>query len=147
MKVCEWKGELRVDIREWNEGKPTKKGISLTLSRWKILVENFDEIDESKKEGRQFGQHLGGNVYCELKPNGHVDIRKYWKPADESVPTKKGIYLRPDEYAELKKVAGDVGSVTPELSGVVPCFLSSDHANQLGMLTCPECNPNDFQNW
>ncbi|MES9882134.1 MAG: transcriptional coactivator p15/PC4 family protein [Sedimenticola sp.] len=27
VKVCEWKGELRVDIREWNEGKPTKKGI------------------------------------------------------------------------------------------------------------------------
>jgi hypothetical protein len=146
VKVCDWNGELRVDIREWNEGKPTKKGISLPLSRWKNLVNIFDQIDEAKKGGIQFGQHLGGNVYCHLK-SGYVDVRKYWKPAGESVPTKKGIFLRPDEYSELKVVAAEVGTVLPELDGVVPCIQQDDHMNQLGYLRCTECNPNDFQNW
>ena len=31
VQVVKWKGELRVDLREWNDDKPTKKGISLTL--------------------------------------------------------------------------------------------------------------------
>lgn len=33
VQVCEWNGELRVDLREWDNDKPTKKGISLTLMR------------------------------------------------------------------------------------------------------------------
>ena len=35
VQVNEWRGELRVDIRELKDDKPTKKGISLTLMRWK----------------------------------------------------------------------------------------------------------------
>ena len=31
IEVTEWKGELPVDLREWKDDKPTKKGISLTL--------------------------------------------------------------------------------------------------------------------
>ena len=34
-----------------------------------------------------------------------------------------------------------------ELDGVVPCYMQSDHMNQLGALRCSECNPNDYQNW
>ena len=34
IEVTEWKGELHVDLREWKEDKPTKKGISLTLMQW-----------------------------------------------------------------------------------------------------------------
>ena len=30
---------------------------------------------------------------------------------------------------------------------VVPCYVQSDHMNQLGALRCSECNPNDYQNW
>ena len=35
----------------------------------------------------------------------------------------------------------------PELDGVVPCYVQSDHINQLGALRCSECNPNNYQNW
>ena len=28
VEVKEWKGEVRVDLREWKDDKPTKKGIS-----------------------------------------------------------------------------------------------------------------------
>ena len=34
-----------------------------------------------------------------------------------------------------------------ELDGVVPCYVQSDHMNQLGALLCSECNLNDYQNW
>ena len=42
MEVSEWRGELRVDIREWRDDKPTKKGISLTLMRWKNWVNELE---------------------------------------------------------------------------------------------------------
>ena len=50
VQVCEWKGDLRVDLREWQDNKPTKKGISLSLSRWKNLVESIMYIDQAVQE-------------------------------------------------------------------------------------------------
>ena len=49
--------------------------------------------------------HIDGNVYCTIAENGVcVDIRQYWKPGDQVVPTTKGIYLRPSEYVRLKEL-------------------------------------------
>ena len=67
-----------------------------------------------------------------------VDIRQYWKPQEELVPTKKGICLRPSEYDRLKELLPEIGNTLPELSAVVSCFLQSDHMNQLGALQCSE---------
>lgn len=144
VQVNEWKGELRVDIREWKEDKPTKKGISLTLPRWKIWTESIESVDDALKDKNMcwYKNHLGGNVYCTITENSFcVDIRQYWKPEDKVVPCKKGICLRPSEYARLKEVVPEIGKVLPELGAVVPCYLQSDH--QRGCLHCPECNPND----
>ena len=58
-QVCTWKGSLRVDLHEWDDDKPTKKGISLTLNRWK----NFDAVDESLSKRERFQTHLGGNEH------------------------------------------------------------------------------------
>ena len=41
----------------------------------------------------------------------------------------------------------EIGRALSELDGVVPCYVQSDHMNQLGALRCLECNPNDYQNW
>ena len=75
-----------------------------------------------------------------------VDIRQYWKPEEEMISTKKGICSRPLEYVRLKELLPEIGNTLPELNGVVPCFLQSDHMNHLGALQCSECNPNDFYN-
>ena len=148
VRVCEWKGDKRVDLRECDGEIPTKKGISLTLIRWKWLVDNIDYIDEALKKGDVYEQHLGGNVYVKIKQGGVcVDIRQYWKPEEEVVPTKKGLCLRPTEYERLKEVIPEIGTALPELNSIVPCMFRSDHANQLGLLQCAECNPNDFMNW
>ena len=148
VEVNEWKGELRVDIREWKEDKPTKKGISLILMRWKNWVHQLEYADAALQEKTSYGHHIGGNVCCNVAENGVcVDIRQYWKAQVELVPTKKGICLRPSEYERLKELVPEIGNALPELSAVVPCFLQSDHMNQLGALQCSECNPNDCNNW
>ena len=148
VQVNEWRGELRVDIREWQEDKPTKKGISLTLMRWKNLVDASEFVDQALHGKKAYSAHLGGNVYCSIGENSVcVDIRQYWKPDNEVVPTKKGICLRPTEYNSLKKHVSEIGRNLPELDAVIPCYLQSDHMNQLGALRCSECNPNDNGNW
>ena len=147
VEVCEWKGELRVDLREWQDGKPTKKGISLPLMRWKNWVDYIEYVDEALREKKTYKSHLGGNVYCSITESGCVDIRQYWRPESEVVPTKKGLCLRPSEYETLKGSIPTIGQVLPELNSVVPCYTQTDHLNQLGFLKCMECNPDDHMNW
>ena len=148
VQVCEWKSELRVDLREWENDAPTKKGISLILMRWKNLVDAFEYADQGLQNKEAYKAHLGGNVYiCIGTGSVCVDIRQFWKPENEVIPTKKGLCLRPGEYQRLKELIPEIGLALPELDGVVPCYLQSDHQNQLGALTCSECNPNDYENW
>ena len=63
MKVSEWRGELRVDIREWRDDKPRKKGIILTLMRWKNWVNQFEFVEKALHEKKSYGNHVRGNVY------------------------------------------------------------------------------------
>ena len=94
VEVKEWKGELRVDLREWKDHKPTKKGISLTLMRWKNWVTYLEYMDQAIAEKKHYKSHLGGNVYCTVNEGSAcMDIRQYWKPQEEVVPTKKGVVL------------------------------------------------------
>jgi hypothetical protein len=53
----------------------------------------------------------------------YVDIRKHWLPLNQTevVPTKKGITLRPSEYAKLKDVTSVISDFVPQLNSVVPC--------------------------
>ena len=113
-----------------------------------VLVDSLDSTDQALKNNQAYITHLGGNVYCSVTENNPcVDLRQYWKPEEEVLPTKKGLCLRPFEYGRLKMMISEVGQALPELNGVVPCYLQSDHLNQQGALQCPECNPNDYTNW
>ncbi len=78
-----------------------------------------------------------------------MNIRKFWLPEGEerAVATRKGIALRFDEFKVLVQSVNDINCHVPELADVVPCSMREDHQNQLGALSCSECNPNDFRNW
>ena len=67
--------------------------------------------------------------------------------ARRGVFTKKGLCLRPLEYIAITELITEIGRALPELDGVVPCYVQSDHMNQLGALQCSECYPNDYKNW
>ena len=83
IEVTEWKGELHVDLREWKDDKPTKKGISLTLMRWKNWVDYLEYADQARTEKQNYKSHLGGNVYCTItKGSACMDIRQYRKPQE-----------------------------------------------------------------
>ena len=76
-----------MDLRQWADNKPTKKGISLPLVRWKQLVDSSEYIDEALKKDKPFQSHLGGNLYCSVRENYPcMDIRQFWKPEEEIVP-------------------------------------------------------------
>ena len=60
---------------------------------------------------------------------------------------REGIFLRPLEYIAIKEFIPQIGRALPELDGGVPCYMQSDHMNQLGALQCSECNSNDYENW
>ena len=172
VKICQWKGEKRVDLREWEGNKPTKKGISLPLMRWKFLLDHIQYVDEALKNHKAYVHHLGGNVFCTVTTNSPCvdirqywtpteeivpstnrlclnlnDIRHYWKPTEKFVPCKKGLCLRPNEYRRLKEILPDITAAIPELNIVEPCFYQSDHATRSGYLRCSECNPSDFIKW
>lgn len=100
-----WQNEPRLDLRQWEIGqtnnKPTKKGISLKLHQIKTLNNGMESIQESLKKNEDLKWHLGMNVYASVqKDNPCVDICQYWKrpQLDESVPTKKGLCFRPQEF-------------------------------------------------
>lgn len=90
--MCDWKGEFRVDLQEWEKDTPTKKGISLTLMRWKNLVDGLEYADQKLQNKHDYSFHLdltiGVGSEC-------MDIREFWKPENKVVPTKKGLCLRP----------------------------------------------------
>ena len=156
LKVSEWKGEKRVDIREYNTKYPTKTGISLTLNRWTGLCHAVDMVDEhltrvKKGEHVEFEFHIGGNVYVSINsPFWIVSIRQFFCPmngANMRRPTPKGIRLKLGGWNTLKETIASVQREVPELENFVPCFARNDHSNQMGFLTCPECNPEGYQDY
>ena len=77
---------------------------------WKILVDQIENVDKALQNKLAYVYHVGGNVYCGIDEDSVcVDIRQYWKPNEEVVPTKKGIYLRPKEYNRLKELIPSIG--------------------------------------
>ena len=98
VQTTNWNDEVRIDIREWemqNDARiPTRKGTSLPLQRWKLLVESFDPLDKALQEKGGYSSHIGENVYVNVKPNnvlstsgntGYRQTRRRWfRPRRES---------------------------------------------------------------
>jgi hypothetical protein len=149
-RVCMWQNEPRLDLREWDQDKPTKKGISLKIHQVKSLADIMETIRENLDKNLEMKWHLGCNVYVTVRENNPcVDIRQYWKPPqqEESVPTKKGLCLRPEEYKNVEKHWEEIKYAMPELETFVPCYHQDDHLNQIGMWRCSACNPDGWGEW
>ena len=160
LKVQIWDDQLRVDIRTYEDNfqRPLKKGVSLSLARYKILTQYYDLLTEAlgKAEKRELGSrvsyHLGGGVYASVTPGwSFVDLRQYFVPDDgegELHPTKRGIMLNGYEWVKLMNSAAEIEEADPELDTTITCLEDLSHCNQLGALECKECHPfaDKFQN-
>ena len=68
-------------------------------------MDYLEYADQARTEKQNYKSHLGGNVYCTItEGSACMDIRQYWKPQEEVIPTKKGLYLRPLEYIAVKEL-------------------------------------------
>jgi hypothetical protein len=155
-----FKGKDYVDIRFFDKREndtyvPTKKGITLTMDQWKRLVTYH--IDSVLEKTEEYGDatdvqiHLGSNTYVTLKGDYKcVNIRKWFMPEDEEElrPTRKGIALNFTIFSMLQEVVPTINAalgdayISTEL-----CEHSDSHNNQMGMLRCKTCNPNEYQDW
>ena len=79
--VTTWNDEVRVD----NFRFPNKKGLSLTLSRWKTLLSYEDELNKAMEEaqchqlGHKVQYHLGGGQFVTVNPDFMgLDLRQYF---------------------------------------------------------------------
>ena len=135
--------------------KPVIKEFALTLQQWQQLMDRLQDIEKAVTDHKtakmvQFRYHLGRNRYVQVNSGFKVvDLRVFWLPEGKSdvQPTRRGISLKFEEFDSLVKLKAEIEQVIPELNTIQPCWMGSDHMNQLGALSCSECNPNDHYNW
>jgi len=121
----------------------------LYFCRWAQFRQSFDEIDGKvtallNNETVKYCQHIGGGHYVSVTTGfSCVDFRKFYMPKgqSEAKPTRTGIALRLKEWSEMKKLIETVNNDFPALATALPCYLQTDHQNQLSALDCRECYP------
>lgn len=106
---CSFRGELRVDIRDWTkEGQRTKKGISLPNTSWKellrskqLILNTIEQMKDKPPVNECF--HLGNDIFATIKsPYWLVDIRYWYKTDDGSLkPGRRGTSLKFPEFNKL----------------------------------------------
>ena len=128
-----------------------QKEVVFTKNRWAQFVLLLPDIDEEAKELNKqtrpiaYRRHIGDGYYVSVNAGYMcVDVRKYFLPfgmqhGDEK-PTKRGIALRLDEWAELLKLVPLIHQMFPSLANASPCYAQGDHLNQLGWLDCTSCH-------
>jgi len=116
--LSRWKGALQVDLREWYAGaaggelQPGKKGISLKREEWRALRAAMPAIDASAAAGPggpAVSLPLGGAggaaklaLTEDFKGARFVVVREFYGATGELKPGKKGLNLRPLEWAALR---------------------------------------------
>ena len=154
LSVSKFNGHHYIHIRTWEDGKPTKNGISLTEQMWWEIQRYISELDSYILQVQQGNQdvdykcHLGKNWYICVQSNyTFVNIRRYWTPPGTVYihPTKQGQILSFDMYNKMKDLFNDINACIPNFDQFQPCYMQLDHANVLGALACSVCNPTGYK--
>ena len=146
--VSRFNNELMIHIREYEtEGEktyPTKKGVCFSPSIFATLRMHLDDILhalEGVKSGKveEFKLHLGRGIFCTIsKKVTLIDLRRWFELDGKLTPTKKGLTLKSDEWADLKRIVYEVMDVDKEIRRANPCFFSRNHTEPG---SCQICNP------
>ena len=127
-----------------------KKTIHFTLNRWAHLVAMKGRLDDEVKELNcktrpvSFRETLGDGYYASVTSGVMcADFRKYYVPYGLDVsnirPSKNGLALRIDEWANLMQLIPAIHADFPELAEAHRCL--DDHNAKLDWLTCASCFP------
>ena len=118
VRVAEWKGELRADIRIYVQAIgedvliPTSKGVSIPIDLFPAVIDGVRKLGEvmgrekvveriPKSKKTEIG--VGINIF---RGQTLLYIRQFttMNNANEMKPTKKGISVRVDQYLQLLEV-------------------------------------------
>ena len=140
---------IREYVQHGSKSYPTKKGVSFNKSAWARFRACLDELDRNVQllkanQPVDVYQHLGGRYYASISKDFRcVNIRRYFLPPNTTKerPTRSGIALRLDEWDSLLLKIDQLHEQLPELKNAMPCYSSLDHSNQLGFVSCTQCNP------
>lgn len=147
--------KLHIHIRQYNrygeQTYPTKKGVTLYLSKWCMLEclkedldKYFQDYDKGTVPEEERSIHLGGGIYISINNKYPIlNIRHWWKPDEDTDPrpTKEGVILTEAKWNQLKDVMSIIRDFVPELNDASVGCPELDYQNQLGMLRCKERNP------
>jgi hypothetical protein len=123
VEACLYQGTQRIDVRVWDdEGKRTKRGISLTIEQWVALLEDADKLDADldrvkSGEGLHSSYCLGESVFVSItSPYRVLHIRRWYTDNGELKPGRQGITLRIPEWRHLVDLQEQLAHAHRELA-------------------------------
>ncbi|KAL4218172.1 hypothetical protein ACF0H5_004674 [Mactra antiquata] len=136
-----------VHVRYFDGKYPTKKGVAMSLARWKSLVQLIPKIQENRSADQSAFEHLGGNCYVSITDGiPGIDLRQFWMPdGDLQVKaTRRGVHFSQQDFDKFVDLIPRINCYIPEFHDIKLCSERDDHQNQQGLLRCKECNPNEY---
>ena len=123
------------------------KTITFDANMWAHFIAVMTKVDDGAMElNRQtrpvvIREHLGSGYYISVTSGVMcVDFRKYYVPyglpIDQARPTKTGISLRLDEWADLIQAIPSIHIAFPELAMAQRCVDDDSHLGQRGCTSC-----------
>ena len=131
-KIQYYQGELRFDIRKYSRKYPTKFGVSLNISKFRLLAENITPTTQAlqeviEKKDSLFEYHIGNNVWVKVEsPYAVVHIRKRALVNNQLYYTRYGISLKLGEWRKLVTSMEIVDANFSEIKNSIPCIYSHD---------------------
>jgi len=111
-----------------------------------------DEVKELNRKSRpvSFREYIGDGYYASVSTGVMcVDFRKYYLPYGLPVssirPSKNGLALRIDEWANMMQLIPSIHAALPELANAHPC--TNDHNAQRDWFACGSCFPFNDDKW
>ena len=141
---------LKSHIREWMNGRPTSKGITIPLQRWVNLLAHMKDMGKSMMKIKDEDDSMdvrykpGGDLIIGVKsPYRNVDLREFYRShSGELRPTTRGIKLKFYKWNKLRfECVTLVENTVSCVKDMTLCWAQEDHQNQLGMMECSECSP------
>jgi hypothetical protein len=141
LRVVSWRDEIRIDLRIWKDGKPTKIGVSLTADTWKFLSSIAEVLNLLVQNKTQFVQRLVNNYCISMdKAFGYISNRKFIQPEEspETIPTS-GVAIPINDWHLIYGSLAEINKHIPNFDVLVPCEFTHDMLDEFDV--CPRCGP------
>ena len=131
-----------------------RKTVSFSTNRWAHFLAVLTNVDDEAKELNRksrpvaYRHHIGDGYYVSVTDGVMcVDIRRFYVPygltSDQIRPSKAGLALRLDEWAEFVLIIPAINETFPTLAQAKRCTDEESHLSQLGWAACTSCFPFD----